>query len=306
MNISRFIPGSVTRAAGKAALNIRSNSPTILFASGVVGVVATTVLASRATLHLEEIVAGAQQTMQDIKDTEAKGLNTYGPEQAQQDRLTVIVQSGIKIGKLYGPTVVVGALSIAALAGSHRILTNRNAALTVAYTGLDKAFKAYRARVRDEVGEDREKALYNDVEDREVLIETEDQGPQPAMMRTATGKGLSPYARIFEKGATADWKYGGRQNQFFIKCQEQMANDILRTRGYIFLNEVYRMLGFEESEAGQIVGWRYDGDGDGYVDFGVLKGNWFDIERFINGDEDNIILDFNVDGPIYNKIGRKF
>ena len=82
-----------------------------------------------------------------------------------------------------------------------------------------------------------------------------------------------------------------------------MANQKLQTQGYLFLNDVYKMLGFKPTKAGHVVGWIYDEKhpiGDNYVDFGI-----YDIEneatrRFMNGLEQNVILDFNVDGNIYD------
>jgi len=63
------------------------------------------------------------------------------------------------------------------------------------------------------------------------------------------------------------------------------------------------MLGIERSSAGSVVGWtltRDGGEGDDYVDFGMFEAA---NANFINGTERSIILDFNVDGVIYNKLG---
>jgi hypothetical protein len=98
------------------------------------------------------------------------------------------------------------------------------------------------------------------------------------------------------------WQRQYGQNQFFINCQQNYANERLRARGHIFLNEVYDMLGFERTKQGAVVGWLLNGEGDGYVDFGVFKNNEDTVSRFLNHHERNILLDFNVDGIIYDKI----
>ena len=88
----------------------------------------------------------------------------------------------------------------------------------------------------------------------------------------------------------------------FLKAQQQYANDLLRARGRLFLNEVYDMLGIPKSKAGQVVGWVYDEEnpvGDNYVDFGIYDLSKERVRRFVNGDERNILLDFNVDGNIW-------
>ena len=60
-------------------------------------------------------------------------------------------------------------------------------------------------------------------------------------------------------------------------------------------------LGLERSPAGQVVGWTLDGEGDGFISFGLYDGK--NVQDFINGREASILLDFNVDGPIWKKIG---
>lgn len=92
----------------------------------------------------------------------------------------------------------------------------------------------------------------------------------------------------------------------FLKCQQQYANEKLKAQGHLFLNEVYDMLGIPRSKAGAVVGWIYDRNNpekysDGYVDFGLYSGTESN-RRFVNGQEYNILLDFNVDGVIYDKI----
>ena len=65
------------------------------------------------------------------------------------------------------------------------------------------------------------------------------------------------------------------------------------------------MLGIERTKAGQIVGWVYDEDnplGDNYVDFGIYDINREKSRDFVNGYERVILLDFNVDGNILDRI----
>ena len=84
----------------------------------------------------------------------------------------------------------------------------------------------------------------------------------------------------------------------FLKAQETYANDLLKQKGYLFLNDVYKLLGLSETKSGQIVGWVYDEKnpvGDNFVDFGIYKDYGAD---FINGFGTSILLDFNVDGNI--------
>ena len=70
----------------------------------------------------------------------------------------------------------------------------------------------------------------------------------------------------------------------------------------MFLNEVYEQLGFEHTSAGAVVGWIYGGFGDDYVDFGIFNESYKPARDFINGYNNAVVLDFNVDGVIYNQI----
>lgn len=82
-------------------------------------------------------------------------------------------------------------------------------------------------------------------------------------------------------------------------------NDLLRSRGHVFLNEVYDCLGIPRTKAGQIVGWVYSKDnpvGDNYIDFGIYDVYKPAIADFVNGYERSILLDFNPDGNIWELI----
>ncbi len=62
------------------------------------------------------------------------------------------------------------------------------------------------------------------------------------------------------------------------------------------------MLGVERSGAGAVVGWVVSKTGDNFVDFGIFNGDNSEARAFVNGREGSILLDFNVDGVIYDKI----
>ena len=117
----------------------------------------------------------------------------------------------------------------------------------------------------------------------------------------------SQYARFFDE-ANINWDKSPEQNMYFLKMVQNQMNDKLKARGHVFLNEVYDALGFDRSEAGQLVGWVWNNDntameaGDGYIDFGIFDGNDCAKRAFVNGDERSILLDFNIDGMIYDLI----
>lgn len=149
MNIRKFIPENVSRTAGRLMLKTQANSPTILFGVGVVGVVSGTVLACRATLKVEDILDDTNDKLEKIKTLQH---DDYSEKDRSKDKATVLAQSSIAMVRLYGPSVILMSASIACLTKSHDMLNKRNAALAAAYTGLEKAYEAYRERVREVVG----------------------------------------------------------------------------------------------------------------------------------------------------------
>ena len=112
---------------------------------------------------------------------------------------------------------------------------------------------------------------------------------------------ISPYAVFFDERSAAWTKYP-ENNKFFLLRSQDYANEKLKQRGYLFLNEVYEMLGLPRTKVGQMVGWVYDTNnpyGDNYVDFGIFNSHNID---FVNGYEKSVLLDFNVDGDILSYI----
>ena len=290
------IKNLVTSKVGRQILTVQKHSPALLFGAGVVGVAATVVLASRATLKLDEVLESAQD---DLKTARTLEHVNYSNEDRKRDMVIIYVQTAGKIVRMYAPAFAVGVLSITALTGSHIILTRRNLAITAAYAALDKGFREYRQRVVDELGVGKDKDFRYGLTDREIVEENE-EGAVVKTVRDKAPHGLSVYARFFDE-ESINWVKTHSYNQMFIQCQQNYANDLLKSRGHIFLNEVYDMLGIPRTKEGAVVGWVM-GNGDDFVDFGVFEGDRHSGMRFVLGHERSILLDFNVDGIIYDKI----
>lgn len=290
----KYVPNAVSRKVALQVLKTQKASPTLLFGLGIVGFGATVVLACKATLKFEDHVEKVQGEL----DSARSLAHSERISDSEKNKTVAYIYASavVDMTRLYAPAIAVGTLSIAALGGSHRILTQRNAALTAAYAVLEKTLREYRERVRTEIGLEREEEVYYSMTKHEVI---DANGKRKV---TAVGPhSASMYARYFDE-ASRSYNRNAEANKTFIRCQQLWANDILKARGHLFLNEVYDMLGFERTPAGQAVGWLWQGDGDNYVDFGVFKNDAFTVSRFVNGDERTVLLDFNVDGNIYDKI----
>lgn len=275
--------------AQKLAQKAMANSPTILFGVGVAATIGGTVLACRATLKAQDKFTDFSQEVESVR----LGMNEL--TQYRRDLTYVYVKNSLEIVKPYIPAIVVGGVGIACLATSHSQLKSRNEALVAAYAAVQGAFDRYRDRVREEIGEERELDLYHAAETTQVLL---DDG-KAVEVKSADPTKWSPYAKFFDEGSK-HWQPDAELNRLWIDIQQRYLNQLLAARGFVFLNEAYEALGVEWSSAGQAVGWIMNGDGDNYIDFGMYKAT---NANFINGHEPNILLDFNVDGTIIDKIG---
>lgn len=324
MNTS-VITKTMTNAINKVSFKVKKHSPEILLISGIVGVVGSAVMACKATTKVSAILDETKEVVDKIhecsENTEIVESGKYTPEDAKKDLAIVYAQTGMKFVKLYGPSVALGVLSITSILASNNILRKRNVAIAAAYATVDKTFKEYRSRVIERFGEAVDKELRYNLKAEKVTekVVNPETGKEEKVKKTqyvVNPSEISGYARFFEKytkdekGNTITnpfWENNNEYNIMFIKAQERYANDLLISRGRLFLNEVYRMLGLPETKAGQIVGWVYDPENklgrdedktDNYVSFGLYDDN-LSYSDYVNGFDPAILLDFNVDGNIW-------
>lgn len=301
-----------SRLLGNASLQIRKHSPEILMVAGVVGTVASTVLACKATLKVNEVLEEKKNTIDAIHTCLENETIEYTEEDSKKDLTILYAQTGIKLVKLYAPAVILGALSITSIVAGHRILKKRNLALAAAYAVVDKGFKDYRKRVVERFGEELDKELRYNLKAKEIEEVVKDKDGNEKVEKKVVNvvdnenplNGVSEYAKFFDEVST-NWSKDPEYNLMFLRRQQDWANEKLKATGYLFLNEVYDMLGIPRTQAGQVVGWIYDKknpNGDNYVDFGIYDVHSEAKRGFVNGVERSILLDFNVDGVIYDKI----
>lgn len=283
--------GIVTRLVGRAGLVLSKHAPTILTAAGTAGFIGTTVLASKATLKVEETVA--EETALLVKVHEAQEAGKLSDKDATHDKVVLYSRMTIKLAKLYAPAIILGAASIASLVTGHGIMLKRNASLAAAYAAVDQAFKTYKNKVESKFGKDAVLEALSSVATEDL---TKDE---MTVESVAAVNDVSPYGVIFDD-TNVNWSADEDLAMLHLKCQQQYANDILQTRGHIFLNEVYKMLGFPHTPAGAVTGW-VKGNGDDFVDFNIFDG-MFEGEDQNGRTVTKWALDFNVDGVMYDKI----
>lgn len=304
---------TVTRGFNKVGFALKKHSPEIMVVAGVVGVVAGAVMACKATTKLQGILDEGKEhvdAVHELVKDENVPEEKYSEEDSKKDLAIIYVQIGLKIAKLYAPAVGIGVLSIASILTGHNILRKRNLALAAAYTVVDTGFKEYRGRVVERFGKELDNELKNNIKAKKIeeVVVNED-GTETVVEHTvnvANPNFGSTYARFFDDGCTG-WDDDAEYNLMYLRRQQDYANELLKQKGHLFLNEVYDMFNIPRTKAGQVVGWVYDKNGetgnhgDNYVDFGIYDINDEAKRRFVNGIEKVILLDFNVDGVIIDR-----
>ncbi len=279
---------------------IIKHSPEILMGVGVVSIVGGTVLACKATPEAVRILDDLEYNLSDIPDAK----NDKDEADRRKIIVTTYISSGVEMVMNYAPAVCLEALGITSVLCAYGIVRKRNIALIGAYTTLEGIFNDYRGRVVSELGEKADFKFLHGYSD-DAVVEEEDG------IKTITGivptEVISGYARIFDE-YNPNWHKCASDNRFFLAQQQAYFNNLLKVQGHVFLNEVYDALGFSRTAAGAIVGWVLDGpDSDNFIDFGIynILPNCDTSEsriEFINARTPSVMLDFNVDGVIYDLI----
>ena len=227
-------------------------------------------------------------------------------EESKKDLAITYAKTGLEFVKLYGPSVLLGAVSIGCIFASNNIMNKRNLALSAAYAAVDRGFKDYRSRLVDRFGKELDRELRYNIKTEQVEeTVVDDNGEEHVVTKTVEvidPKDRPTTSKIFCEGCKG-WDKDPEYNRFFLLQTQAWANKRLQTKGHLTLNEVDDKLGIDQTREGSVIGWVYDLSDpnlSNYVDFGLDD---IDDERkraFINGYERNVWLDFNPDGNIWD------
>lgn len=282
----------------KGLLKCKKHSPEILIVTGIVGLVGAGVMACRGTLKVHEVLDEHKKDMDDIHKAAEMELDDYTPQDVKKDTTKRYIETAKGLIKIYGPAIAVAIASIIAILVGNNILQKRCAALAAAYAATNTAFQTYRERVVDRFGEEEDKRLYSGSDEVEI---TEIDGKGKTKKQKIEVSVKNDYIKYFAPG-NSYWEDDEQFVKSFFSMRLNELNKILRTKGFVTLNEVYRKLGIKETQAGLVVGWVYRPDndrGDNYIQI-------YDRKVKIPNDDGELIdayeLDFNVDGNIYDYI----
>lgn len=289
----------------KTMMKLRKASPEIMLVGGIVAGAAAIVTACIATKKLteEKIVEDINQELDDIQQDEADGA--IDGKEKRRESFKTYLRFVRKMAKIYGPSVILFLLSMGLFLGSHGILKKRYVSTTLAYKALDEAFKDYRKRIKEAVGEEKELHYYNGThEGGETTIVDENGVRTDKTIVKETPKKYSPYEFDWNaRTAPGNWEANSDYNMFFLKGIQGYANDLLNSREHVFMNDVLDAIGLQRTREGAVTGWLKGCGGDDYVDFGLTE---YYTDEYSDSHQDgylnNIHLNFNVDGLIWDKI----
>lgn len=307
---------AVQGVMGNKLLVLQKHEPEIFIGVGLVCFGGAIVTACTATLHIEDILDEHNERLEKIKsgETNPKLTEEYTPEKAMRDRTVLYIQTATKIGKKYVPTVTLAALGTVCILKAHNVMSTRNVALMAAYKASEEAYNAYRNRVKEELGEEKdEQFLYGySVEETKEKVKDPETGKTKTVKKeeiVRKGDVANIYTRFFDE-SNPNWydhpdkHVVAEQNKFFLLTTLDRLNNRMISMGHIMANEVWEALGMDHCPSGAVVGKLWD-PAHGYdelLDFGIFDDDNEIKRMFVNGDETSIMINPNFDGVIYDLI----
>lgn len=311
--IMKKVMNAVSMKAGRAGLLLKKRSPEILMGFGVATFVGTVALACRSTLRAEEVLDFHKEKMKEIH--EAKEIAEQDPQNEleynehlyRQDVGLQYLKTSVNMVRLYAAPLSLGVVSLGCFLTSFKIMKGRYLGVVACYEGLKTIHDTYRQRVREEYGEELDQHFRYGTEytmEKETVVDENGKKKTEKIKVANTDQNAlktpEDTSRFFDS-SNRNWDRNPEFSMMFLRAQERYLNDLLQTRGHVFLNEVYEALGFDHTSKGAILGW-VAGEGDDWIHFGLNNQHRENVRRFVNGDENSILLEFNPQGVIYDKI----
>lgn len=309
---------TISRAGSNALLVGKKHLPEILVVSGIFGTVASVIAACKATTKAEEVLREKDAMMAQATEALNRTDVNYTAEDFANDEKIINRKTRWGIVKHYIPVVTLTLLSIFMILSGFHILHGRMVATAAAYKTIETAYRSYRQNVRDRYGEEADLAIIRGEPTPVAKIEglSTDEDKANAVKKLSEMPSLamgipSPYAVYFSEETSRYWKPDVDANRFFLNMTQRELNEKFLSTGHLFLNEVYEALGMRfgkngqpYTSVGQVVGWvmSKDGSTDNLVDFGMYDEDNRSARAFLSGKSNRILLDFNVDGVIYDLI----
>lgn len=272
-------------------------APELLLGGALVSGTACIITASKATLKAKNSMDAHKERKLEIATKADSEIITS--EEAKDEMRKEIVKVGLELAKEYAIPFSLYTATIGCVFGSYKVQKSRIQALSTTLAAMSAAYSSLLMRLKN--------GAENGLTAEEVLqgkyvckVENED-GTVDELTTTVDNPYDSPFKFRFDKYSTV-WNPHHCSNETILMSELNWCNNLLQIQGYLFLNDVLDRLGIPRTKAGQILGWRTDGDGDGYIDFGVVDCSTLTGARY---DDNAFELNFNVDGDILTDFPRK-
>jgi len=288
------------KTLSKAGFWASKHASELCMAGGTITFGGALIFAGKGTLAATEVLENAKDQKADIE--KAKAYPEYTKDKERNDKIVVAATEIKGLAKAFAPAVGLSMISLAFFFEAHHIVKGRNLALACAYGTLSDSYKAYRGRVIEKYGEEEDYILNTGiVQETETITEVGEDGKKrkkKVKVDLLDGE-PSGYQFIFDDEHSIMDVSDPIEARDKLECAQKYADGILHTKGYITLNEVLSGIGLPETTAGAVVGWQLKGNGDGFVDFRTRQ-----IRTRMDEGGVAFLLDFNVDGPIYQDIDK--
>lgn len=294
-SLSKF-KGTFSATLSKVSFKIEQKAPEICLAIGIAGVITATIVACKATLSVKDICDDAKKKEEELKSDHENTVSVDENGDIQDDVVSekelkneigkVYIDAGWSIAKLYAPAVIIGSIALALLLKSHFTLVSRNIALAAGYAALAKEFDEYRQNVIDRYGEDVDKELRFNI-NKEAIKE----GIEPSKKKeTALIPARTRF--IFDETTSDLWQKSLVYNIDFLSLTEHNANELLRAKRHLFVNDILEMMHMDPIQSGQDNGWIYDP----MIEHKIV------FTTYTTGDNSGIWFELNIDGDIRHSL----
>lgn len=277
------------RMIGSIKLGAKKNAPEILLGVGFVTGAACLITTGKASIKANEKYKELEEDKFNLCHRSA--INELTEEELKSEIIKLYRGYAFDLVKNYAVPATLYVATVATIFSSYKIQKDRQLALSATLSAVTTAYATLLNKVK--------KGAEHGLTAKEVLdgVEVVEHVDEDGVVTTEKVQGTpidQPFQVRFDRYATA-WEKERFQNEATLKCEENWFNDRLRLQGYVFLNEVFDRLGLPRTKAGQILGWKYVGDGDGFIDFGITDCATYQDVRY---DDNAWDLNFNVDGDI--------
>ena len=299
------LKSTVSGKFARQAFKVKQVSPTIMVVAGMGGLVAGTVMFMKAKPKFETVIDDIAASTADMDEAIELHPEIYSETDRKKDAVKVYSKSAFAVVRIYAPAVIVTGLSVAAIMGSHRIMHKRNIALVGAYKTLEASYDRYRKNVREELGDEQDERFTKIIK-REEVVTTTKSGKEKVEVKETESIEIDEeysYGRHFTVG-NPNWDgTDPMANLLFVRQAEHFLRAKLYKNGFLFLNDVYKSLGFKQTPSGQVMGWTVGYDDLSDFDLGYSFASGEDLPIPLNeGNSKGIYLDIQPEGMIIEKI----